>query len=300
MKSKKIWVTVLLFLIVGGVITVVFSTGIYLLGWNNYLTQGFLRIIPLPAVLVDRKFISLAEFSDYEKAYERLVTFQTKYDFTSFAGQRELANQRQKILHTLIENRAVEVLFDKYDLVLANQELDRYYNYLLKKFGVPSLEADRKIASLFGISEAKFKKMIVKPDLRRIKLSFFLLENQVDSEDFRQARQVREELQRGIDFASASEIYSEDETNRYVGGSLGFVAYEELPPWIEDKVRNLSLGEISEVVTSADGYHIFSMIARSPGGKKVYLRDILIKAKPFENFLEDELENYRIYSFVQI
>lgn len=52
------------------------------------------------------------------------------------------------------------------------------------------------------------------------------------------------------------------------GGDLGYFARGSLPKEFDEACFNLKKGEISPVVKSDYGYHIFKLLDRKPAGKK--------------------------------
>ena len=70
------------------------------------------------------------------------------------------------------------------------------------------------------------------------------------------AQRIKAELNRGADFATVAARYSADASSQY-GGDLGFIKRGDLIPEIENVIFTLGVGQVSEVVRSARGFHIF-------------------------------------------
>jgi len=73
------------------------------------------------------------------------------------------------------------------------------------------------------------------------------------------ARELRERLDAGEDFAALAEEYSDDPGSAKQGGSLGRVALDSLVPEFADQLRLLQPGELSQPVQSDYGYHIIRL-----------------------------------------
>jgi peptidyl-prolyl cis-trans isomerase SurA len=104
-----------------------------------------------------------------------------------------------------------------------------------------------------------------------------------------QARNVHEQLQSGADFASTAVAVSKGQ-QALEGGDLGWRSADELPPPFVVAVRDLAPGAISEVIPSANGFHILKLLeADASGGRHVveqtHVEHILVKA---ESGREDE------------
>ncbi len=75
------------------------------------------------------------------------------------------------------------------------------------------------------------------------------------------AKEILKRLQTGEDFAGLAKIYSEG-PNAVDGGLMGYVKRGELLPEIEKAVFNLKDGEISDIIQTSLGYHIFKLEER--------------------------------------
>lgn len=285
---KQILVTVLYVVSVVLLAATFFIVGIYQLGWNNELVDGFLRLVPLPAATVNREFISIRQVQTLLRMNEKLTGSQTA---------------AKPILDRLIENAMIEDLARKLGLSASPDGADHYFQYLLRSFGVEAENAGQELERLFGVSEEDFKRLIVLPDLRKVKLEIYLLERDQDSADYMQVEVVKNALSSGMDFVEATAVYSEDPASRFIGGDLGFLSREELPPWIGAAVPDLEIGKVSDIVTSPEGYHIFEVTARDENGEqeKIQLRQIFIKSSfDFDEYLAKQRVNYRIFVFKKI
>jgi len=81
----------------------------------------------------------------------------------------------------------------------------------------------------------------------------------------------------GESFAELAKSYSED-PSAPLGGDLGFVNPADLAePTLAETVAGLGIGEISEPVKSALGYHVIQVTERNPDNGEVRIRHILIR-----------------------
>jgi len=83
----------------------------------------------------------------------------------------------------------------------------------------------------------------------------------------RGAEEVHALAAKGADFGQLAKEYSDDGESKEKGGNLGFFAAAELTPTIGQAVQGLAPGEISQVVPSDVGFHIFKVLAREGGGE---------------------------------
>ena len=86
------------------------------------------------------------------------------------------------------------------------------------------------------------------------------------------AEEIISQLRRGADFAQMAASYS-DAPDGLSGGAMGWRSLERLPTLFAEAVPKLKPGEVSEVLRSPAGYHIFKLLDRRGGA---------IKAQPVE------------------
>jgi peptidyl-prolyl cis-trans isomerase D len=82
------------------------------------------------------------------------------------------------------------------------------------------------------------------------------------------AEQVLHELRKDGDFAALAQQYSEDMASREKGGDLGFFSRGQMVKPFEDAAFSLPVGELSELVRTAFGYHILRLEDKIAGEVK--------------------------------
>ena len=95
------------------------------------------------------------------------------------------------------------------------------------------------------------------------------LEEAAAEEAEREARgrieDIQQKLQAGGDFATLAEEYSEGPSAPR-GGDLGYFGRGQMVPPFEEAVFALSVGEVSEIVRTAFGFHLIELVDRQPPG----------------------------------
>ena len=109
------------------------------------------------------------------------------------------------------------------------------------------------------------------------------------------AREVRQELIGGADFAEVARRESTDPGSKDRGGDLGTFRRGQMVPAFDAAVFSLPIGEISQPVSTPFGYHLIQVQERT--GDEARARHILLAAKPSDAALDalfaraDSLEN---------
>ena len=103
---------------------------------------------------------------------------------------------------------------------------------------------------------------------------------------------LRDAIYAGTDFAELAIKYSQDPGSKNRGGDLGFTSRGTLVTEFEEVAFTLDIGEISNPVKTAFGYHIIQPLEKQ--GDKVRVRHILINP-PVS--IDDE---QKVYDFADI
>ena len=136
----------------------------------------------------------------------------------------------------------------------------------------------------------------------RIAHILVLVPEQANAEQIR-AKEVRanealKQLQSGADFAQVAAGFS-DSSDAMQGGDLGWRNTGRLPSVFADKARAMKAGEVSPVIKSTNGFHIFKVIdKRSQSSPTVieqtHARHILVKVNEIVSESEGKLKIDRL------
>jgi len=82
----------------------------------------------------------------------------------------------------------------------------------------------------------------------------------------KKAESIREEAQKGKDFAQLAKQYSEDPGTKDKGGDLGFISRGQVVPEFEEAIFALKAGGISPIIQTPYGLHI-AKVEENPGSE---------------------------------
>lgn len=137
---------------------------------------------------------------------------------------------------------------------------------------------------------------------KQVKASHIL----VDSEE--KAKEIKEKLNQGEDFAELAKEYSTDTATKDNGGDLGFFAAGEMSQEFEDAAFGMKEGEISNPVKDEDGYHIIKVVEIKEAKEANYedskeeITKLLLRQKAkekFSNWYEELAANYKIENYLE-
>jgi peptidyl-prolyl cis-trans isomerase C len=97
-----------------------------------------------------------------------------------------------------------------------------------------------------------------------------------------EARKLQVQLKSGKKFADLARRYSLSADGK-VGGDLGFFPRGQMPPAFDEVVFKLPVGQVSDVVSTEYGYHLFRVLERKPARKREFAEvRQLVEAKILE------------------
>src|SRR3989344_3782627 len=269
-KVKSIRAQVIAATIVALLILVTILT--YALGPTNGFAAALAQALPIPAAKVGGSFISRSRYSQNVIVLEKTL------------GKEPTKNQQINVLDQLIDNAVIADQLSKMGLSVSESDLNSGYEYLQKIFG------KKDVASEYGLAEAEFKELILKPDLLQAKLAIALNKDKdLNSEAYAKLDNALKELSGGTSFKDVAEKYSDDKFSATIGGELGFVSYRDI---VEEYYNELH--EITDrdphIAVSRHGVFIFTVLdkdEKGPEGSARYnLRHIFLKTKDFNDWLD--------------
>ena len=81
----------------------------------------------------------------------------------------------------------------------------------------------------------------------------------------KEAQEVLQKLEEGQEFSELAKEFSIG-SSASSGGDIGFISKGTLMPEIEDKLFILDPGEVSEIISTERGFHIFKVVEKNPSG----------------------------------
>jgi foldase protein PrsA len=134
-------------------------------------------------------------------------------------------------------------------------------------------------------------------EAEQVKASHILIEDEST------AKEIKQKLADGADFAELAKEYSTDEGSKENGGELGFFPRGTMVTEFEDVAFSLPINEISEPVKSDYGYHIIKVEEKKDAKEanfddsKAAIKETLIDEKmesEYTTWLEEKKKDYDI------
>ena len=233
-------------------------------------------------------------------------------------------------LDTLIAEKIVELESDKKDLTVKDSEIEEELESIKESYGGEeafnealtssgaSLDSVKKNVESFLLTEKLLKDRVSISDDQiteyfEANKDSFAQEEQVQAshilvDDEKTAKEVKDKLDDGGDFAELAKEYSTDTSNAESGGELGFFAKGEMVTEFDDKAFAMKKGEISEPVKTEFGYHIIKVTDQKDAKEaalddhKEEIKDILFDQAlqtEYGTWLEEQKEKYQIENLLK-
>lgn len=250
-----------------------------------------------------------------------LEQFNMKFELSQMAhfGKRDRSEEkvkelRKNFLSQLIERTILAQEAKKRNIAAAEEEMDNFVREVELEYGAEELSAFMKtrkinmaqwraeVAENLAIRKLLEEEVNKKSDVSeeeivkhyRANVEKFAQPPMVRALHIvvateREAREAKKKLAKGADFSKlAAEISTGPEAKR--GGDLGYFEKGVMPKEFDDVVFSLKEGEISKIVQTPFGYHIFKVVGKKKGGKlglaevREKIRLILLQEKQDNNY----------------
>ncbi len=170
------------------------------------------------------------------------------------------------------------------------EELKSYLT--LRKLLVPQIEiTDEELKTYFDENKDSLG------EAEQVKASHILVEDEAT------AKEIKQKLTDGADFAELAKEYSTDEGTKENGGELGFFARGTMVTEFDDVAFALPINEISDPVKTDYGYHIIKVEEKKEAKEanfddsKEEIKETLIDQKlesEYSTWLEEKKKDYDI------
>jgi parvulin-like peptidyl-prolyl isomerase len=249
---------------------------------------------PATQTLEERRVIATVDGTPiYSDALEReLRRGRFDDDEGGMPSMASLQVQRQALLDNLIDRRLLYHAAERHHVVVGIDEVEGIYkrtrsgwndaeiDALLQRKDVTPAELKRDLRDLLAIKKYLHDHVFSRIAVTDKEISTYIDEHpevQIQPEEVHalhivvkteeKAESVLKEIKRGLAFDEAAEKYSLSSEAKH-GGDLGFFSRGSMPSVFDSVCFSLKPGQVSDVVTSDYGFHLFKVVERRPEAVK--------------------------------
>lgn len=232
-------------------------------------------------------------------------------------------------LDNLITSKLIQQEAEKENITVSQKEIDEELNILINNYGgeevfTQAIEAsgvsmedverdisdyiltEKLIEPRIEVTEEEMKSYFDEnkesfAQAEQVRASHILVENEET------AKEVREKLDAGEDFAELAKEYSTDTSNAESGGDLGYFERGQMVPEFEEVAFAMEIDEISESVKTDYGYHIIKVVDKKEAAEanfeesKEEIKDIVFNQEfqaQYPAWLEEVKVEYSIKNYL--
>ncbi|EKD58496.1 MAG: hypothetical protein ACD_56C00112G0002 [uncultured bacterium] len=261
------------------------------------------KVIPFPAAIVSWNHVvylnGLEENLDSVKLFYQTQSFSNeglRVDFTTEIGKKRLEIKKREILDKMVEDEIIAVLAKQKGVTVTEAQVDEAVSAKLNEYGTTEqVKAD--LQKSYGWDLEEFKQAVVLPSMYSQALSERVLREQNnDAQAKMKIEKAQAELDKGQDFSSVVEKYSEG-LSKEDGGELGWIKKDQIMPELAEAVFGDAKLESKGVIESAIGFHIVEIEDKKKEGEAdvLRLRQIFVAKNTFADWLDSKKKQLNVW-----
>ncbi|WP_297688829.1 peptidylprolyl isomerase [uncultured Anaerococcus sp.] len=232
-------------------------------------------------------------------------------------------NLKNSIVQMMVQDKLIADDMKKNKIEVAEKDVNDSFMNSVKQFG--GQEQFDKMLDDYNMDVEKFKETVKKDLMYQKHREWFNKEHPVTDDEIKKyyednkdqfakrdaahilvadektAKEIKDKLNNGEDFAELAKEYSTDTANAAKGGELGTFSKGQMVKEFEDAVFALKEGEISEPVKTQFGYHIIKLnkIADSLEDNKDAIKKTL-EDKKYSDYIKELNEKANVVTETSI
>ena len=201
---------------------------------------------------------------------------------------------KRAVLETLLARRLLLQAARQYNITVTPEEVDRdvlrisgdypaeRFNEALAQGQLTMAEFKQRTAALLTIEKLLAAHVYARVAVTEDELHAYFDEHEQDFQvpervraaqlvvkDLDEARRLQGQLRAGKKFSELARKYSLS-ADAKVGGDLGFFSRGQMPPQFEEVVFRMGVNQVSDVVATDYGFHLFKVLEKRPAQKRSF------------------------------
>ena len=241
------------------------------------------QVIPFPVAKAGPSYVSYESYLFELRHYIHYYQTQQRVDFSSESGKQQLAVFRQQAMNIVIDDAYVKQLASQHHISVSNSEVNNEIQVVKQENRLGSSNAvfEDVLKEFWGWSIDDFKREL-KQEMLDQKVVATL-----DTATTQRAQQAYQQLEKGADFATIAQEYSDDASTKANGGAYGFTitqSDQELPPQVINTLFQMKQGQVSGIINTGATLEILKV--DQINGDKIQASHISFTFRPLSTFID--------------
>lgn len=279
-----------------GVIVLVIAGGLAWLytGQTSAAKEKVFNVLPLPAAIVDMKFVS---------AKESLARIALAKQLVETQGMGIEANPTETY-DQLIEIKQLSAIASRHKVSVSQAEVDEEYNNIVKQYAQGDAEKFKtELEKTYQMSPEKFKAEVITQELEQSGLSlWYSKQEDLNKDSYAKAKDLQSKIEGGQNFDEVATQYTQDEATKDFAGDSGVIPFDDLLPEFREQLKDAKVGDV-KLATSRFGIHILKVLELNNdgenGAKQIHLQQIFVKQVGFAEWLKNETDGLRVVKLLK-
>lgn len=271
---------------------------LYRLQSTSSFMYGVTQVVPFPVAMIgNQQFVSYNDYLFELRHYMHYYETQQHADFSTKAGQQQLAVFRQRSLDQAIQNAYVQRLADENGVSVSGVDVDSAVALVRSqnRLGASDQVFQSVLNEFWGWSVDDFRR-----ELRQELLAQKVV-NKLDTQTHDRANQALARLQQGSDFAELAKEASDDQETRANGGDYGKLidrANTDVAPQVMDALLKLQPGQYSGIINTGDKLVIVKVTQVQ--GTQLRASDIAFNFRPITDYTKPLQTSLKSRRFIHV
>ncbi len=280
-------------IVIGVAVIILIIIGIFI-GWLytgqiSSAKEKVFKALPLPAAIVDMKFLTANTVIDRTNLAKQLAEVQG-------LGQEVKASDTYS---QLIESKKLDAMASKYSLTVPKEDIDEEYNNIIKQYANGDENAFKtELQKTYGMEPDQFKNEVVRQELLQSQLVIWYNgQEDLNKASYEKIHELQGKLNDGQSFDEVTKAYTADEATKDFAGDSGVIAFDQLLPEFRVALKDTKSGDV-KTVASRYGVHILKVLDMNndgaDGAKQIHLQQIYVKQTGFTDWVAKASDNIRV------
>lgn len=256
--------------------------------------EKVLKAIPLPAAIVDMKFVPA------KTIIERIALSKQLLEEQGLGDQADST----KTFDQVIDTKKLQAVAGQHNVKATTTDIDEEYKNIVNQYGGGDENAFKEeLNKVYHMSPEKFKDEVIRQQvLQSNLLLWYTQQEDLNKKAYETARDLQNKLNSGQSFDDVARVYTQDEATKEFAGDSGILPYDDLLPEFRDQLAESKVDD-TKLIASRYGLHLIKVLELNNdganGAKQIHLQQVFVQQEGFPEWLTSQVDNIRVIKLLQ-